>query len=179
MRSTYDRSILNRMIGIARFEARAYNDVAMDKSATAQAALVVVIASVSSGLGSIDDDGLGGVIAGIFTGLIAWIVLSLSAYVIGTQFFGAPAARIDTSALIRSIGFAYAPLTLSLFGIMPFFGSLVVLGLWIWWIATSLVAVRRTVEIGVSASLITVIGAMITTAIIALIAWAITGISII
>ena len=68
------RGMVERMIGAARLNPEVFAEVEADRSATRQAATVVVIVAAAGGLGAIAFGGIGGVIFAIILGLIQWAV---------------------------------------------------------------------------------------------------------
>ncbi|MDK1018851.1 MAG: YIP1 family protein [Actinomycetota bacterium] len=96
-----------------------YSHVARTPVLFWQAAAVVTFANMFAGIGSsiaTGSDPLVGGAVGVATGVSGWVVWSGVAYLVGVRVFGG-----DTSyrAMLRVVGFAYAPLT---FGVVPWLG---------------------------------------------------------
>ena len=66
------RSFVERVQGASLLDADTYEEVEADRGATLQAASVVLLSSVAAGIGSIDNTGLGGVLAFIGASLAGW-----------------------------------------------------------------------------------------------------------
>jgi hypothetical protein len=136
---------LNRIIGVFKLDSQTFEQIEADRSATSQAAIVVLIVALLSGLGSgffASSMGSGSFIGSFFGSLIStfigWAVWSAVTYFVGTSFFG---GRADMGEMLRVIGFAYAPQVLS---IIPCIGQ--ILGL-IWTLAAGFIAVRQGLDL--------------------------------
>ena len=82
--------MIRRMIGAALLQGPIYEEVENDHTATLQAALVVIIVSISTALGSYFTFGGNFIIAlaaGIIFGLGKWAVWAFITYIIGTKLF--------------------------------------------------------------------------------------------
>jgi hypothetical protein len=137
------RSIVDRMRGAAALDAATYEEVENDLNATGQAAIVVVIAALSAGIGNFFHGGTG-VIGGIVTAILGWLSWAGITYFIGTRFFGGTATWGE---LLRTLGFAQSPGVLMFLGIIPVLGGLVRLVLGIWMLVAGIVAIRQALDI--------------------------------
>jgi hypothetical protein len=109
------RSFAERLVGVLRLDAAAYDDVASDPAALGQAAAVVVTAAVGR---SISAEGGPFSVQGLLflVQLIAiWPVNTLLVYGIGRWFGHTP----DVMRVARVMGFALAPFALSVLGVVP------------------------------------------------------------
>jgi len=106
--------MLNRIIGIVTLKAPVYREIAEDQTATTQAAMVVVIATLVQGFfqglvkmsseGAVQVSVVGAVVGAIVTvivGLIAWV---LSAWVLAFVA-SAMGGKTNTSEMMRVTGF--------------------------------------------------------------------------
>src|SRR5436190_18254650 len=116
--------LFQRMVRAAKLDVSLYEEVEHDKTATGQAAIVVLIAVLLPAIGSIllhfDPIGL---LKLIVAQLIAWVVFAFLTCIIGVKVFGGQA---DTGEMMRTIGFASTPMVL---GIIPIVGGFIG-GLW-------------------------------------------------
>lgn len=109
------RSFVDRLMGVLRLDAAAYEDIASDPAAIGQAAAVVAAAAlgraVSAQGGPLAAQGL------LFLVQIAalWPVISLMVLAIG-RWFGHPA---EFSRVARVMGYAFAPFALAALGAVP------------------------------------------------------------
>ena len=84
--------MLERMLGAAQLKADTFEDVEHDRSATLQAMLVVILVSISSGVGGllqdiINEDEISVVNAlvfGVIGGVVSWAVWALGTWIIGS-----------------------------------------------------------------------------------------------
>jgi len=110
--------LIPRMIRALKLDATLFEEVEHDPSAMGQAASVVLIASVMSGIGGAIFKGGEGFIGGIIASLIGWVAWSGVTYLVGTSLFG---GKADMGEMLRALGFAYTPWCL---GIVPVIGHI-------------------------------------------------------
>ena len=94
-------------------------------AATGQAFLIVALVAVASGIGSLDEGGIGGLRAvptGIVLNLVGWVVWASLSYLIGTKLLATPSTDANWSHLARTLGFAQSPGILRVLGIIPGLG---------------------------------------------------------
>lgn len=136
------RSLTERMKLAAMLDVGVYEEVEADASATGQAALVVGIVAVCAAIGGAGAGGRG-VIAGLISAFLGWLLWSGVTYVIGDKLLGGTATWGE---LLRTIGFAQSPGVLYLLGIAPFFGWLVRLVVGIWILVAGIIAIRQALD---------------------------------
>jgi hypothetical protein len=146
-------SLTERMMGAARLQLWAYEEVEADGTATGQAAAVVAIVAVAQAIGSVGA-GSGGVIGGLLSAFFGWAVWSGITYFIGTRIFKGTATWGE---LLRTIGFAQAPGVLNLFGIIPVFGGLVRAVVAIWILIAGIVAIRQALDFDTGRAILTAV----------------------
>lgn len=146
MQTAAGGAIVERMIGAARLNPRTYEEVEHDTAATPQAAIVVVLAAIAGGIGSIREDGIGGLIGGIFSNLIGWAIFAGLVYFIGTRLFATMGTSASWSEVARTLGFAYTPLLLSVFGFIPGIGPALATVGFVWSIVASVIAIRQALD---------------------------------
>ena len=139
---------IRRMIGAALLDVRVYEDVEADRGATGQALMVVLLASVGTGIGWV----------GVGTGQLwtmavlsvvavaAWIAWALLTYLVGTQLLPEAQTRADPGELLRTLGFAQSPGVLRALGGVGGFGPAVAGLTALWTLATMVVAVRQALD---------------------------------
>jgi hypothetical protein len=146
-------TLTERMMGAARLQVWAYEEVEADETATGQAAGVVAIVAVAQAIGSMGS-GSGGVIGGLLSAFIGWAVWSGITYVIGTRIFRGTATWGE---LLRTIGFAQAPGVLNFLGIIPVFGGLVRAVVAIWILIAGIVAIRQALDFDTGRAVLTAV----------------------
>jgi hypothetical protein len=145
------RSMVERMQGAALLDIPTYEEVEADATATKQAATVVAIVAVCSGIGALGAGGAG-LIGGVISALIGWLVWAGVTYVIGERLFGGTATWGE---LLRTLGFAQAPGVLLILALIPALGALVRLGVFIWVLITGIVAIRQALDFTTGKAILT------------------------
>lgn len=136
-----------RIVNAAVLRVRTYEEVEGDKNAMAQAIGVVILSSIAAGIGNIGRDVPQiGVLAGIVSAVLGWLLWAGLTYFIGTRVLPESRTRADWGQLLRTTGFAAAPGILRVFGIVPFLGWLVSGIVYLWMLAAFVIAVRQALD---------------------------------
>lgn len=138
-------TLQERIIGSLRLDTKTFEEVEADQNATGQAFIVVVLAALASGIGSIRA-GMGVVAISLVVALIGWVVWSLLTFIIGTKVLPEKDTRADLGQMLRVLGFAQAPGLFSILGIIPILGYLIRFGIFIWMLAAVVIAVRQALD---------------------------------
>jgi hypothetical protein len=141
-----NRTFVDRVLGAARLDRSAYEEVERDRGATGQAAMVILFAAVAAAVGGAGDGGRG-LIAGLLGGLLGWVVSSAFIYVVGTRVIPSDRTEADYGQVLRTQGFAAAPTLLLVVAALPLFGGLVALGVGLWYVVTRVVAIQAALEV--------------------------------
>jgi hypothetical protein len=138
----------HRVLGAARLEPAIYEEVEADRTATGQAAAIVVLASVAAGIGSLglNVQSAGGVIAATIGGFVGWLAWAVLTYVIGTRWLPGAQTRSTVGELLRTLGFAAAPGLLRILGVLPFLGAALYALASVWMLVAMVVAVRQALD---------------------------------
>jgi len=159
-------SLTDRMIRAAKLDVSLYEEVEADPAAINQALLVVVVASVCSGIGSGARSllaGLGpvrftiGLVGGVIFALVGWLIWSLITYFIGTRLFKGPEIKATYGELLRCIGFSDSPGVLAILGFIPLLGGLISLVVGIWTLIAMVIAVRQALDFTTGRAILTCI----------------------
>lgn len=157
-------------MGVLKLDVPTFEEIEHDQGATGQAALVVVLVAVLSGLGAgmAGDTGfsIGLLIGAVLTSIIGWIAWSAVVYFVGTNFFGGTA---DIGEMLRVIGFAQVPQALNLLAFIPVIGSIVGFAALVWALITGVIGVRQGLDVSTGTAVIVMIIGAITYAIVAMI----------
>ncbi|HEU5431679.1 MAG TPA: YIP1 family protein [Thermomicrobiales bacterium] len=143
-------SLVDRMIGAARLDPNTYENIEHDTNATGQAAIVVILAAIAAGIGSLGGErayGLGGFIWGAISALVAWFVFAALVYFVGTKLLPSPTTSSTLGEVLRTLGFAETPAILAVFGFLPVIGGLIWFIASIWVLVTAIVAIRQSLEV--------------------------------
>ncbi len=167
------RSMVERMKAAARLDTSVYEEVEADTGATGQAFGVVALASISAAAGGALH-GPRGILVGLISVSLGWLLWSGVTYIVGTHLFSGTATWGE---LLRTIGYAWAPGVLYVFAIVPILGWAVevVVGLWI--LVAGLIAIRQALDFGTGRALLTALVGLVPYIILRWIAAAILGIA--
>ena len=136
---------INRIIRACKLDISLYEEVEADKSATLQAALVVVLSSLAAGVGALSLGASNFLMAPILS-LISWYVWAYLIYLIGAKLFPEPDTKADHGQLLRTIGFSSAPGLIRIFGFSPELMSITFIGGGIWMLVAMVIAVRQALD---------------------------------
>lgn len=137
---------VDRMIRAAKLDIHLYEEVEADKSSMSQAMGVVVLSSLASGIGFMQEAGLTGLVIGTVGSLLGWYVWAFLTYIIGTKLLPEPQTHADHGELLRTIGFSSAPGIIRILAIIPGLGTIVNLLASIWMLAAMVIAVRQALD---------------------------------
>ena len=136
---------INRIIRACKLDVSLYEEVEADKSATLQAALVVVLSSLAAGVGALSLGASNFLMAPILS-LISWYVWAYLIYFIGAKLFPEINTKADHGQLLRTIGFSSAPGLIRVFGFTPEIMSITFIGAGIWMLVAMVIAVRQALD---------------------------------
>ena len=136
---------VNRIIRACKLDSNLYEEVEADKSATLQAALVVVLSSLAAGVGAMSMGASNFLMAPILS-LISWYVWAYIIYFIGAKLFPEPTTKSNHGELLRTIGFSSAPGLIRVFGFTPELMSITFIGSGIWMLIAMIIAVRQALD---------------------------------
>lgn len=149
-----------RLIGALALDPVTYEEVEVDRSATGQAMLVVVLSSVGAGIGArgLGSGSLRGAAFISAASLVAWAAWALLTYEIGTRLMPEPQTQAGVGELLRTIGFAAAPGMLRIFGIVPGAAIPAFAITAVWMLVAMIVAVRQALDYTSTARAVAVCG---------------------
>ncbi len=147
-------NIWHKMILASRLDANLYEDVEADTRANGQAITVVVLASTATGIGT----GISGLVAngaiwllwglmiGIVTSIVGWLVWAFITYWIGKTIFKGPQTEVTYGQMLRTLGFANSPGVFRIFSFVPFIGGLIAFAATIWVLIAGIIAIRQALD---------------------------------
>ena len=136
---------VNRIIRACKLDISLYEEVEADKSATFQAALVVVLSSLAAGVGALSLGASNFLMAPILS-LISWYIWAYLIYLIGAKLFPEPSTKTDHGELLRTIGFSSAPGLIRVFGFTPELMTVIFIGSGMWMLLAMIIAVRQALD---------------------------------
>ena len=146
--------ILDRMVRAAKLDVSLYEEVEKDAAATNQAILVVIVTSICSGVGTAIGGHLRagpggfllGLVVGIISALVGWLIWSFITYFVGTKVFKGPQTEATYGQLLRCIGFSDSPRALAILSFIPVLGGIVAFVAMIWSLVAMVIAVRQALD---------------------------------
>ena len=136
---------ISRIIRACKLDVSLYEEVEADKSATLQAASVVVLSSLAAGIGSISLGATNFLMAPLLS-LVSWYIWAYLIYLIGVKLFPEANTKSDHGELLRTIGFSSAPGLIRVFGFTPEIMSITFIGSGIWMLVAMVIAVRQALD---------------------------------
>ena len=136
----------DRVIGALKLDENAFEDAERDPTSIGQAVGVIVLGSVSTGIGWIAYSGFSGIISGAVSALIGSLIGSLLIWLVGTKMMPGPNTQADFPQTFRTVGFAAAPNLFGFITIIPFLGWLLWFVIMLWQIAATVVAVKAVLD---------------------------------
>jgi len=158
--TTNPTSFPMRLIGALALDPPIYEEVEADPGATVQAFLVVLLSSLSAGVGWFGW-GTGswrGVLFISAISLVTWATWALITFQIGTKLMPEAQTRADVGQLLRTIGFSAAPGMLRIFGVVPGATIPAFAITAVWMLAAMIVAVRQALDYKSTARAVAVCG---------------------
>jgi hypothetical protein len=140
---------LRRLAGALTLDTSAYEDVEADQRSTTHAALTVVLASVSAGVGL---RAFGGTNASIVPltalALLAWASWALLTFEVGARLLPGARTHSDVGELLRTLGFATSPGLLLFVAVLPGLALPIFAMVACWMLVAMVVAVRQALDYG-------------------------------
>ena len=171
-------SFVDRVIGAIRLDPATYEAVEHDTDATWQAALVVAVAAIFSGVGSSGGQ-IRGLWGGVLASLVFWAIFALFAYIVGAYLLRGPQTSATFGEVLRALGFSYAPSLFAILGLIPGIGFLLVLIAGIWALIASVIALRQALEVSTGRAVAVVVVAFLAMFVVVAVIVAVLGISIV
>jgi hypothetical protein len=156
-------TLVIRMLRAVKLDKRLYEELGAETTATRQAFVIVVLASLATGIGA----GVAGVftwaglwsvwslLIGLAGSLVGWLIWSIIAYIIGINVFKGSRVSATKRGLLRAVGFSISPAVLGIFLFTPVIGGILWLGSSIWTLTAGIVAVRQTLGLNTCRAILT------------------------
>lgn len=152
-----NRPLTERMVRAARLEPALYEEVERDTNATGQAATVVLLVAVASGVSALLSGSIPGLIVIPAYVFLGWIVWSFLTYWIGTRLFATSQTRTSPGEMLRTLGFAMTPGVLGILGFVPVLGGLISLATGVWILVAGVIAIRQAMDFDTGRAIGTVV----------------------
>jgi len=171
--------VVDRIVRAIRLDWTVFREIAEDKSAMKEAAIIVLVVSLLSAIGGGIASGnfilsfLVNWIVAILVGWIGWAVLT---YFVGSLLFK---GKSDIAEMMRVLGYASAPKLLGLFGFIPCVGWLIALAGWVLSLIAGFIAVREAMEFDTVDAIVTIVISWVVALVISLIISLILGVGMV
>jgi hypothetical protein len=148
--------LIGRVVGAVRLRAATFEEIEHDPPALWQAALVVGLAGVARGLVAVVDGDPVGIVGSIIVAYFAWLIVCTVLWIVGVVI------DRDTSTffeLLRTIGFAAAPILLLVVAAIPGLASpsLAIVAKWITHLAAAaalVIAARQALDVSTARAVV-------------------------
>ncbi len=171
-------SFIDRVIGAIRLDPATYEAVEHDTDATWQAALVVAVAAICTGVGSSGGQPRG-LLGGVLASVVFWAIFALFAYVVGAYLLKGPQTSATFGEVLRALGFSYAPSFVAILGLIPGIGFLFAFIAAIWSLIASVIALRQALEVSTGRAVAVVVVAFLAMFVVVAVIVAVLGIIIV
>ncbi|MFP4316434.1 MAG: YIP1 family protein [Desulfovibrionales bacterium] len=138
--------LIDRMLRAAKLEQGLYEEVEADTGALGQAILVVIIAGVAAGIGTLAMGGIQGLIMGTLSAILSWFVWAYLTYFIGTKLLPESQTSSNPGELLRTIGFSSSPGVIRVFGFVPGVGQILFWAAGIWMLVAMVIGVKAALD---------------------------------
>jgi hypothetical protein len=149
--------MIDRIVRAIRLDWTVFREIAKDRDALKEAAIIVLIATFLSALGSAANSTnfvasfFVNWIVGILSGWLLWAVIT---YFVGTVLFK---GETTIPEMLRVLGYASAPLLLGLLGFIPCVGWLMPIVGWVLALIAGVLAVREAMDFDTGNAIVTVL----------------------
>src|ERR671913_1977655 len=178
MQLSSSSSFVDRVIGAIRLDPATYEEVENDTDATWQAAVVVALAAIFSGVGS-SGGNTQGLVGGVLAAVVFWAIFALFAYLVGAYLLRGPQTSATFGEVLRALGFSYAPSLFAILGLIPGIGFLIVFIAGIWSLIASVIALRQALEVSTGRAVAVVVVAFLAMFVIVAVIVAVLGIRVV
>src|SRR5918997_1396658 len=178
MQLSASSSFVDRVIGAIRLDPATYEEVERDTDATWQAAVVVAVAAIFSGVGS-SGGNTQGLVGGVLAAVVFWAIFALFAYLVGAYLLKGPETSATFGEVLRALGFSYSPSLIAILGLIPGIGFLFAFIAAIWSLIASVIALRQALEVSTGRAVAVVVVAFLAMFIVVAVILAVLGISIV
>jgi hypothetical protein len=178
MQLSSSSSFVDRVIGAIKLDPATYEEVEHDTDATWQAAVVVALAAIFSGVGS-SGGNTQGLVGGVVAAVVFWAIFALFAYLVGAYLLKGPQTSATFGEVLRALGFSYSPSLIAILGLIPGIGFLFTFIAAIWSLIASVIALRQALEVSTGRAVAVVVVAFLAMFVIVAVIVAVLGISIV
>ena len=113
--------MIDRIMRVIKLDFPVFKEIESDPKATTEAAIIVVVTTLLSALGTAFGSGrfFSAFIGEVFSGIVGWVVWAAVAYFVAKSLFN---GKGTLEGMLRVLGYANAPRLLGILGIIPCVG---------------------------------------------------------
>jgi hypothetical protein len=151
----YGGNMIDRIVRAIRLDWTVFAEIAKDRDALKEAAIIVVIVTFLSAIGTgIKAASFGAFVGDWLTGiLVGWIGWAIITYFVGRMLFK---GETDILEMLRVLGYASAPYLLGLLSFIPCVGPLFPVIGWVLALIAGVLAIREAMDFDTSNAIVTV-----------------------
>lgn len=148
--------MLDRIMGVLRLNVATFEEIEHDQSATAEAAIIVAVVALLSGIGGAIEapNFLTAFLATLVWAFVGWFVWAAITYFVGTSLFGGQA---DLGEMLRVLGYAQAPLILRVLTFIFCLGFIINVIASLWALLAAFIAIRQGLDVDNLKALLTAV----------------------
>ncbi|MBN1659367.1 MAG: YIP1 family protein [Anaerolineae bacterium] len=149
--------MIDRILRAIRLDPNVYREIAEDENAMGEAAIIVIVVTLLSALGSAfaaESFFVSLIVSWLMSVIVGWIGWAVLTYFIGAKLFG---GRSSIPEMMRVLGYASAPQLLGVLGFIPCLGWLASLIGAILALIAGIIAVRESMEFDTGKAVLTVL----------------------
>ncbi len=166
--------MIERIVRAIRLDWTVFREIADDPKAMKEAAIIVIIVTFLSAVGSgLDKHSFVSFISAWVVGiLVAWVGWAVITYLVGTALFK---GETHIPEMMRVLGYANAPHLLGLFAFIPCVGWLLPVIGWVLALIAGVLAIREALDLNTDKAIVTVVISWVLVAAIRLVFWILIG----
>lgn len=148
--------MINRILRAIRLDPTVYREIAEDETSMSQAAIIVVVVTLLSALGTAfvaENFIVSFLVSWLLAVVVGWLLWAALTYFIGAKLFG---GQSSIPEMMRVLGFASAPQLLGVLGFIPCLGWLAALIGALLALVAGVIAVRESMEFDTGKAVLTV-----------------------
>ena len=152
--SALSQTIVERAMGVLQLDDATYESIEHDANATTQAAIVVVVVGLATGIGGIRDS-VANILLGPIGQIISWAIVSALVYFVGTKMIPSGSTEADLGQVLRLMGYASVPAAANILGFIPYLGALIGFVAAIWGLVCTIKAIKHALEMSTGRAIAT------------------------
>ncbi len=148
--------MIERIVRAIRLDWTVFREIAEDRNALKEAALIVAIVTFLTAVGSglANRSFVSFIVTWLVAVLVGWLGWAVLTYLVGTVVFK---GETDVPAMMRVLGYANAPHLLGLFRFVPCVGPVLPFVGWLLALVAGILAIREAMDFDTADAIVTVL----------------------